>query len=369
MKNKPTFFQESSTPQIILCKNQIDENIDTFCSILGLNHQQLFYPIKVNGNQAVIALMKNRGINFEVGAISECSQLISQGVSPENIRYGNPVKSADSIREAFRMGISCFGADTLEELEKISKNAPHAKVYIRIAVNNRGAAWTLTHKFGCDLKAVDSLFEFGKRLSLQMFGISFHVGWNNEKLETWQHVFKKVSTLSNQLKQKHPTFNSINIGGGFPAHEGNQIEKLQLISEIISPFLRQWQNKNKFEVVAEPGSYLLANAGTMVVKIIARLVRNNVDWIYVDSGIFQGFSWIMGGLKYKIEAFISKPDEKVKEMVVCGPTCDTHDIYSHTALLPDSIVEGDLLLISPAGAYISSSQSYNGFSIPPEVML
>jgi diaminopimelate decarboxylase len=56
-------------------------------------------------------------------------------------------------------------------------------------------------------------------------------------------------------------------------------------------------------------------------------------------------------------------------MVVCGPTCDTHDVYSHSVMLPDSIAEGDLLTVSPAGAYISSSQDYNGFSIPLEYVI
>jgi ornithine decarboxylase len=364
-----TSFQKYKTPHIVISKGQIEAHIESFCACLQFKPQQLFYPVKVNSNPAVIELMKFRGINFEVGAISECKLLLDQGIAPNRIRYGNPVKSAESIQEAHRMGIPFFGADSAEELEKIAKYAPQSSVYIRVAVDNSGAEWALTHKFGCKTNAVDSLFELGKKLSLTMFGLSFHVGWNNEHLETWHRVCRDISELAIQLKQKHSSFNSVNIGGGFPAHHGNQTEKLHHISEVILPYLLKWKNEEKLEVVAEPGSYLLANAGTMVVKVIARIVRNNVDWVYVDSGIFQGFSWIMGGLSYKIEALSPKDDEITKKMVVCGPTCDTHDVFSHSVILPDSISEGDLLLVSPAGAYISSSKSYNGFDFPEEVVV
>ena len=366
MKITAISFQKYKTPHIVISKSQIEEYIKSFTSCLQIKPQQLYYPVKVNSNPAVIELMKNRGINFEVGAISECKLLINQDIAPNRIRYGNPVKSADSIQEAYRMGITCFGADSTEELEKIAKNAPQSSVYIRVAVDNSGAEWALTHKFGCNTDAVDSLFELGKKLLLTMFGLSFHVGWNNDHLETWHRVFRNISELAIQLKQKHSSFNSVNIGGGFPAHHGNQTEKLRRISEVILPYLLKWQNEEKLDVVAEPGSYLMANAGILVVKVIARIERNNVDWVYVDSGIFQGFSWIMGGLSYNIEALNPNEDELTKKMVVCGPTCDTHDVFSHSVILPDSISEGDLLLISPAGAYISSSKSYNGFDFPRE---
>jgi ornithine decarboxylase len=364
-----TSFQKYKTPHIVINKSQIEAHIESFCACLQFNPQQLFYPVKVNCNPAVIELMKNREINFEVGAISECRLLITLGIAPNCIRYGNPVKSADSIQEAHRLGITCFGADSTEELEKIAKYAPQSSVYIRVAVDNSGAEWALTHKFGCKTNAVDSLFELGNKLSLKMFGISFHVGWNNDHLDTWDRVFRDISELAIHLKQKHRSFNSVNIGGGFPAHHVDQTEKLRRIAEVINPYLLKWHNEEKFDVVAEPGSYLLANAGTMTVKVIARIERNNVDWVYVDSGIFQGFSWIMGGLRYDIEALNQTKIDYLKKMVVCGPTCDTHDVYSHSVMLPDSIAEGDLLTVSPAGAYISSSQDYNGFSIPLEYVI
>lgn len=359
---------QHQTPHIALSLTKVKDHISHFTHSLGISNNHIFYPIKVNSNPELISQMKIWGLNFEIGAISEGESLIQSGVSPSQIRYGNPIKSTESIERAYQLGIRCFGADTLEELEKLAALAPASSVYIRVAVNNSGAEWTLTEKFGCPISDVHTLFEYGHKKGLKMFGISFHVGWNNEQLETWEDVFKQILTLSTQLKSKDFPFSSVNIGGGFPAHSGNQFQKLETISSIIKPYIDTFKNQLNLEVDAEPGSYLVANAGTMYVKVIARIKRNNTDWIFLDSGIFQGFSWIMGGLKYNIQAS-TNADSESQSMVVCGPTCDTHDVFSHHVALPKGISVGDILEISPAGAYISSSKEYNGFGFPEEVIV
>lgn len=356
------------TPIISLSLKKVKEHITHFSECLGISNTQIYYPIKVNNHPKLITKMAEWGLNFEVGALSECKQLIKLGVAPHRIRFGNPIKSTESISSAYDLGITYFGADTIEELEKIALLAPKSSVYIRVAVNNSGAEWALTEKFGCPINQVQELFKQGQKLGLIMFGISFHVGWNNEQLDTWKNVFEEMLSLLNQLKATNHPITSINIGGGFPSHSGNQFKKLEKIATVIKPYLKIFQEKMDLEIVAEPGSYLVANAGKMIVKVIAHVKRNNLDWVYVDSGIFQGFSWIMGGLEYHLEAFEHSAAELLP-MVVSGPTCDTHDVFSHTVMLPKNIRIGDIITISPAGAYISSSKSYNGFGFPEEVVV
>ncbi len=356
------------TPTISLSLTKVKQTIAHFSECLGIPKAHIYYPVKVNNHPKLIAKMNEWGLNFETGAVSECEQLIKLGIKPQQIRYGNPIKSAESITRAHQLGITCFGADTFEELEKIALLASKSSVYIRVAVNNAGAEWALTEKFGCPVNQVHELFEHGQKLGLNMFGISFHVGWNNEQLDTWKNVFEEMLSLVNELKSMNFPIISINIGGGFPAHSGNQFEKLEKIAVVIKPYLEIFEKELSMEVIAEPGSYLVANAGSMFVKVIARVKRNNLDWVYVDSGIFQGFSWIMGGLDYHLEALENKNTE-LQSMVVCGPTCDTHDVFSHSVMLPKNIGIGDIITISPAGAYISSSKSYNGFDFPEEEMV
>ena len=127
------------TPTISLSLNKVENYITHFTECIGIPKEKIFYPVKVNTHPKLIAKMAKWGLNFETGAASECEQLIKLGIKPQQIRYGNPIKSPESIARAYELGINCFGADTIEELDKIALLAPKSSVYIRVAVNNTGA--------------------------------------------------------------------------------------------------------------------------------------------------------------------------------------------------------------------------------------
>lgn len=364
--NKVDFNYFNDTPYILIFTEKIIESLNFFKTSLNFSSEEIFYPIKANYNLSIINLLKTNGCGFEAGALSEITLLINAGITPNQIIYGNPVKSISSIQNAYHLGIKRFCADHINEIQKLAIHAPKSEIYFRLSIDNKGAEWDLTKKFGCSYKELPELFNKAKELGLKPVGISFHVGWNNHFLKTWKSVFEKISDQVRILQKERIFFETINIGGGFPSHNVNQFDLLSKISSIILPHILNWKSQG-IRVVAEPGSFLMANSGVMVVSIIDCIQRNNVNWVYVDSGIFQGFYWILKGLKYTITPLSINSKEQEK-MIVCGPTCDSHDVFSYQVMLPKSIQIGDKLLIHPAGAYITSSYNYNGFYYPLEII-
>jgi ornithine decarboxylase len=83
----------------------------------------------------------------------------------------------------------------------------------------------------------------------------------------------------------------------------------------------------------------------------------------VDSGINQGFYWIYAGIRYQVVAAQPR-SHRTRNYVVTGPTCDSQDIFGEAVELPADLREGDILLVFPAGAYVSSARNYNGFAYP-----
>ncbi len=370
MSNSIPFETERDleTPYILLDLAKIERNLAFFKNTLGFASEEIFYPVKVNYEDEVVRLLHSLSCHFQVGAVSEVEHLLQNGINPKEILYGNPVKSAKHIQQAYQLGLRTYGADTEKELKKISENAPKSNVYFRIDIDNTGAEWALKGKFGANIKDVARLFSIAKQYQLSPLGISFHLGWNNANEETWKAVFEKIN---HWIFDNHNTtidIKTINIGGGFPAHLSNQYDDLEGISKIILPFLTRWRNLG-IRVLAEPGSFLLANAGVLVTSVIEVVERKGKTWVFVDSGIFQGFYWILGGLKYNIESKTIDNNPNLKKMIVCGPTCDTHDIFSEEVCLPENIKIGDKILIHPAGAYIKSAQNYNGFGYPKQIVV
>ncbi|MDD2345828.1 MAG: hypothetical protein PHY85_06760 [Bacteroidales bacterium] len=358
---------KEETPFIQMSLERLKSNLDFFKKNLSFSSQEIFYPVKVNLQKEIVELLNKSDCNFEVGAVSEVEQLKNWGIKAFQIIFGNPIKQANHIKKAYDLGIRTFGADTENELRKISEHAPKSEVYFRIDIDNTGAEWALKGKFGTNIENLPSLFEFSKKLGLNPLGFSFHLGWNNANESTWKNVFERLDKQIIELQEKNLNLKTINIGGGFPAHLNNQYADLEKIAKVILPYLNAWRQKN-IQVLAEPGSFLAANAGIMLTSVIEKVKRNGKTWIFVDSGIFQGFYWILGGLNYQIEYHGASKPKNLEKMVVCGPTCDTHDVFSEEVLLPTEIKVGDKLIIHPAGAYISSAQKYNGFDYPKQII-
>ncbi len=61
---------------------------------------------------------------------------LAAGATGSAISFGNTVKKASAIAAAHAHGVKLFAFDSEEELRKLAANAPGAKVYCRIAVNN-----------------------------------------------------------------------------------------------------------------------------------------------------------------------------------------------------------------------------------------
>ena len=53
--------------------------------------------------------------------------------------------------------MTLFAFDSAEELEKLAAHAPGARVYCRILVENEGADWPLSRKFGTTVESAREL--------------------------------------------------------------------------------------------------------------------------------------------------------------------------------------------------------------------
>lgn len=349
------------TPALLFSARCLLENVSVFRERLRVDH--LFFPVKANNHPDVLGVLQQAGVSFEIASLGELEILRQLHVPATSILFGNPIKIEQHIICAVQAGVRTFAADTESELVKIEQYAPGAEVYLRLAVSNRGAQWELSEKFGCPVSEAVPLFRRARELRLQPVGISFHVGWNNTRLAAWEQAVKDALQAIEDCRDAGISLRFLNIGGGFPAHLVDANALLEQIAHTLNPFLTHVRSKYGMEIYAEPGSFLVDNAGVVVTRVIGVVRRERRTWVYVDTGINQGFHWIMGGLEY---AVISPDEEKgpLEEYVVSGPTCDSHDVFSEQAQLGRDLKAGDFLLIYPAGAYVTSAKTYNGFDYP-----
>ena len=115
-----------------------------------------------------------------------------------------------------------------------------------------------------------------------------------------------------------------------------------------------------FEILAEPGRFLVASAATAIVQIIGKAVRGGKLCYYVNDGVYHTFSGVIfDHCQYPLKSFKKNPTQICS---VFGPTCDALDTISLAEQLPD-LELGDLLYAPNIGAYSAASSTYfNGFS-------
>jgi ornithine decarboxylase len=362
------FADQHETPFVVIDTAIISQAYDDLRA--GFEFAQVYYAVKANPAVEIIDLLKDKGSSFDIASIYELDKVLSRGVGPDRISYGNTIKKSKDIRYFYEKGVRMFATDSEADLRNIAKAAPGAKVYVRILTEGSTTAdWPLSRKFGCQADMAMDLLILARDLGLVPYGLSFHVGSQQRDISAWDAAIAKVKVIFERLKEEDGiVLKLINMGGGFPANYITRTNSLETYAEEIIRFLKEDFGDELPEIILEPGRSLIANAGILVseVVLVARKSRTAVErWVYVDVGLFGGLIETMGeAIKFPI--YTEKKGE-MEEVVIAGPTCDSADIMyeNHKYELPLNLAIGDRMYWLSTGAYTTSYSAveFNGF--PP----
>lgn len=346
------------TPALFIDKRAIEQKYQEFCS--QFSGAKVCYALKANPHPGIVELLLGLGCGFEISSQGELEVLLQLGVSPQRIISSNPVKEEAFIRSAYASGISLFALDSSAEVEKLSRFAPGSKVYVRLSVSNEGSEWPLSRKFGVETEEAAQLLVQAKGEGLEPYGIAFHVGSQCTKAATWAKAIEKSKLVWELAAKKGIDLHLLNIGGGFPIKYTKPVPSIAEIAHVARESAAKAFPKD-IELVIAPGRALVGEAGTLVATVIAKAVRASEKWLYLDVGVFNGLMESIGGIKYPI---VATRGDKLTKWVLAGPSCDSFDVISNEAELPELEV-GDRVYIMSAGAYTTAYASeFDGFPIP-----
>ena len=330
---------------------------------------QTYYAVKVNSDPAVVETFYKLGGSFDVASMQEfhtvyrfIADLPSQERQDfiwDKIIYANPIKPVETLRELDRYK-PLVTYDNEEEIKKIAKHAPNAGLALRLRVPNTGSMVELSSKFGALPGEAVQLITRAHDHGLTVEGLSFHVGSQCTNPENYIQALHLSASIFAEAKSRGFNLQLLDIGGGFPAAYDKSVPKISSLAKKINYEIDRLFPKT-VEILAEPGRFLVASAGSAVSKIIGKAVRSNKLCYYVDDGVYHTYSGIIfDHCTYRMKSFKSGPTQLC---AVFGPTCDALDTISLAEQLPD-LKMGDYLYSNTIGAYsAASSTHFNGF--PP----
>lgn len=352
-----------STPYYTYSLEKIEQNLQAFReAIPGV---KIRYAVKSNPLKEVVEILAKQDSGFEIASKTELALLLSRDVDPAQIFFSNPVKNPVDIEYAYKKGVRVFAYDSPEEIEKLAQYAPGCQAILRLRVYERGSVFSLKDKFGAEERQSVALVMRAQAAGLVFYGLSFHVGSQSLKLNTWKYALEKVVRVQAALKAKGIELAALNLGGGFPySYRGMKAPSIEQIAKVMRPYLKQL---GTLDLYAEPGRYLVANSATLTATIIHRTVRRGETWLYLDAGTYNALFEAMdfqGSIQYQVQA-VSPRTSKKQKYVLAGPTCDSIDTITQDVHLPDDLDLGDRLVFEDVGAYTNAlANSFNGFKQP-----
>ncbi len=358
--------QQPATPCLVLDVDRVEANFRTLQRVLPL--ARIYYAVKANPARPVLECLVRLGSSFDAASLEEVTGCLQAGAQPQAISFGNTIKKAAAIRAAFERGVSLFAFDSVEELEKLAANAPGSRVYCRILVENAGADWPLSRKFGTTVENARELMLRAGDMGLDPHGLSFHVGSQQTTTRAYEVAIGKVAMLFTDLTEAGVNLRMMNLGGGFPVRYRDDVPEIDRFGGAIMQAMTAHFGNALPEMLIEPGRFVVADAGLVSAEVVlvSRRDRNDpLRWVYLDIGRFGGLAETEGeAIKYRI---VTPHDgTPTGPVAIAGPTCDGADIIYEKSnyRLPLALTSGDRVELLSTGAYVTTyaSQRFNGFA-------
>lgn len=356
---------QPATPCLVLDVDRVESNFRRLRDALPL--AQIYYAMKANPAPQILERLVKLGSRFDAAGIEEVEACLAAGALPEAISFGNTIKKNSSIARAHAAGVDMFAFDSDEELEKLAKHAPGARVYCRILVENEGADWPLSRKFGTTVAHARALMLRAEALGLDPFGLSFHVGSQQTSTSSYEAAIAKVALLFTDLRDAGVNLRMVNLGGGFPVRYRDEVPGIDQFADAIMGAMVEHFGNALPDMLIEPGRAVVGDAGVVSAEVVlvSRKGDDPVRWVYLDIGRFGGLAETEGeSIKYQI---VTPHDGTVMGPVaIAGPTCDGADIMYEKSnyRLPLALTHGDRVELLATGAYVTTyaSQRFNGFA-------
>ncbi|KAI8146606.1 pyridoxal-dependent decarboxylase [Fennellomyces sp. T-0311] len=349
-----------------------------------------FYAIKCNPDPVAVRYLASLGIGFDCASKSEIEQVLNLGVDPSRIIYAQPCKQPSFLRYASQNNVALMTFDNEDELYKIKKIYPDAKLVLRMLVDDSKSDLKLGRKYGASASAISHLLHVAKELELNVVGVSFHVGSGCSDENAFYDAVVGARHVFDQGEAMGFDFTLLDVGGGFPEASVTRGGTFEKVAAVLGPAV-DTMFPPSVRVIAEPGRYYVTTAYTLCTSIIGRRIilpdedrdaRNSTQMsnhdgdkqklmYYINEGFYGSFLLpvldppaIHLRVLAKDDVYYYGSDIKGKgyQCSIWGPTCCPYDCVIPEHNLPLLNI-GDWLYFENAGAYVAAGASnFNGFS-------
>jgi len=349
------------------------------------------YAMKACPTRAILRVIHQQGLYIDASSGFEVERAMRARIPASHIQLTSQELPAD-LFQLGQKGIR-FTACSLNQLETYGQKfqaGPRRAIGIRVnpGLGSGHCGRTNTggpsSSFGIWPAYLEKAKAIAKQYGLVIDRLHTHIGSGSDP-EVWVKVAKMSLAIAEQL----PDVEVLDLGGGFKVGRmpDEATTDLQVCGSAVKTAFEEFAQKTgrRLKLEIEPGTYVVAAAGSIVAKVIdvvtTRPDPNGLVFAKVDTGMTELIRPALYGAQHPITV-VPREEDPTRQMIPCvvsGHCCESGDILTPAPGDPNTVATrkllepeiGDGLVIDFTGAYGSAmaAKHYNSFPEAPEVLI
>lgn len=358
------------TPYYAYFPERLEENIRAFAA-LERSAVRVLFALKASNYRLLVERLIEHGFGFDVASPQELDYVLSLGAAPEDLSYSSPSKKEADIAHASSRGIRHFVFDTESEVRKILQCATAPVLFGRLETTDDGAVFALSSKYGMPEEYARDILTKSKEHGWPVRGLSFHVGSQNTRLESWDRAMEMASRCIIHAERIGTRVETLNIGGGMPAPYSADTPNLSSFNEGLAARCRTMQERFPWlTLIAEPGRSIAASTAALVAQVLDIKPYKRPRVAIVDTGVYNGILEGMPHFHFQFPVVTShSPDVERVPYCIGGFSCDGSDVVRDKVLLPSDLMVGDRIAFDCMGAYARVYKAFHMVPFPKTIVV
>jgi diaminopimelate decarboxylase len=377
----PAIAEAVGTPFYCYSSATIERHFEVFRAAFAGQNALVFYAMKANSNQAVIATLASLGAGMDVVSEGELRRARAAGVPGNRIIFSGVGKTKAEMTLGLDEEIHCFNVESEPELEALSALASARGATAPIAIRVNPDVDARTHakiatgksenKFGVPISRARDVYARARALpGLAIRGVDMHIGSQITDLEPLDNAFALIAEFVTVLRADGHAIEHVDLGGGLgiPYRTDNNPPPFpQAYADVVARHTRALG----CSVYLEPGRLIVGNAGVLVASVIFVKRGENKRFVIVDAAMNDLVRPTLYEAHHDILP-VKAPAPRSAKWIradVVGPVCESGDFLALDRDIP-AVAAGELIAIVSAGAYGAvQAGTYNSRLLVPEVLV
>jgi len=361
---------ENATPQYVYHLPTVRARARALLNVSAVERH--FYAIKANSHPEILRALVADGFGLECVSLGEIEHVFNTvpDIASTRVLFTPSFAPVEEYAQALARGITVT-LDNIELLQQWPEIFRGREVWLRVDLGRGDGhhAKVITGgaaaKFGLPVAMLEEFVQVAQALNSRITGIHAHLGSGIDQPQHWREVFAELAALADTIG----TVETIDIGGGLtiPYTPDAIPFDLDAWANGLAEIKQAWP---RYQLAIEPGRYLTAEAGVLLLRVTQVVNKQNVCRVGLNAGMNALLRPALYDAWHGIHNLTRLSDPPEMHCDIVGPICESGDVLGHNRTLSAKTTPGDMILVADVGAYgMVMSNGYNMRMRPVESVI